>query len=419
MITCFNEHNIAPLNADHIGVYNDSGKKVGEIEFPNSFKPNSNKKLYSVGLISDTHYNDIDVDFDPEYVEPDENTDSQFNEDIINALQFFKNEKTDLICSAGDITTDKETHFFNFKSVCETYSPNIPVYSCKGNHDNTALWGISSEFLSYIQKEAEKNDNISIDDICSVGDGTSFLMSYSYSNTIPDVYIFLNLDYGESGTQAVSNETDELITDEERTHQYYNPAVLDWFEEKMEEYKNHRVFVFTHLFFRQKAGNNNGKYYQYYSNGRSRKYTLRGQQFIRLNELNNKYVNSVWFTGHSHYPWEYQLYDKKINICDYDSEFIEGNGTNGANIGSMVLLNKKCDSAYNVHIPSLARPLKIASSYMVDYEASEGGIMDVYEDYIDIKGVRFKSSEDSDYQNKYLPIAIYRLYVGGKNLKQM
>ena len=85
----------------------------------------------------------------------------------------------------------------------------------------------------------------------------------------------------------------------------------------------------------------------------------------------------------------------------------------------MVLLGKKYDSAYNVHIPSLARPLKIASSYEVDYEASEGGIMDVYKDYVDIRGIRFKSSNEQDYQNKYLPIATYRLYVGGKNIKQL
>lgn len=41
---------------------------------------------------------------------------------------------------------------------------------------------------------------------------------------------------------------------------------------------------------------------------------------------------------------------------------------------------------------------------------SEGAIVDVYEDHVDIRAIEFKGAGDSDYVTRYLPIAQYRLY---------
>ena len=40
---------------------------------------------------------------------------------------------------------------------------------------------------------------------------------------------------------------------------------------------------------------------------------------------------------------------------------------------------------------------------------SEGGIVDVYSDYIVLRGIVFKKESDSEYTNKYEPIAQYKL----------
>ena len=41
---------------------------------------------------------------------------------------------------------------------------------------------------------------------------------------------------------------------------------------------------------------------------------------------------------------------------------------------------------------------------------SEGAIIDVYENYIDIRAIEFKGANDADYVTRYLPISQYRLY---------
>lgn len=41
---------------------------------------------------------------------------------------------------------------------------------------------------------------------------------------------------------------------------------------------------------------------------------------------------------------------------------------------------------------------------------SEGAIVDVYEDHVDIRAIEFKGADDADYVTRYLPIAQYRLY---------
>ena len=138
----------------------------------------------------------------------------------------------------------------------------------------------------------------------------------------------------------------------------------------------------------------------------------------------NKYKNSIWFTGHSHYSWLWQTRDKNISICAHDSNFIEGDDSNGAPIGQIEVTGYKCDSAFNVHLPSLARPLKLGAngdSYnnVLDAKGSEGAIMDVYDDYVDIRGIIFKKSDSDEYINKYCPIATYRIPIGGKNIKQI
>ena len=98
------------------------------------------------------------------------------------------------------------------------------------------------------------------------------------------------------------------------------------------------------------------------------------------------YVNTIWFSGHSHWKWDMQKHQDRANVFrTYD------------NGGSP-------SSGWCVHIPSCANPSYsdgISTRETRPYE-SEGAIVEVYEDHIDILGLDLKNK-------KYLPIASYRL----------
>jgi hypothetical protein len=66
---------------------------------------------------------------------------------------------------------------------------------------------------------------------------------------------------------------------------------------------------------------------------------------------------------------------------------------------------------WTVHIPSCASPIDSngVSSRVSKPLESEGGIIDIYEDYIILRGIVFKKESDEDYTNKYEPIAQYKL----------
>lgn len=85
-------------------------------------------------------------------------------------------------------------------------------------------------------------------------------------------------------------------------------------------------------------------------------------------------------------------------------------------------------TGYNVHIPSTTRPL--ASNYGKNHVLSKPGdwssakkdadsagmIMDIYEDYVDIRGVSFKLNDwyPGEYINKYHPLGQYRIPIPSK-----
>jgi hypothetical protein len=109
--------------------------------------------------------------------------------------------------------------------------------------------------------------------------------------------------------------------------------------------------------------------------------------------MNERYLNSIWFSGHSHWKWYLQKYEDKANV--YRSYDDNGNPTCG----------------WTVHIPSCASPIDSngVSSRVSKPLESEGGIVDVYNDYIVLRGIVFKKEGDSEYTNKYEPIAQYKL----------
>ena len=347
------KNNVAPYSASKIGVYGSDGSRVGEIPL-GAFKPNYGERLYRFGLLSDVH-----------------NEDSQTTEnaqDFINALTELNNkESIEFICITGDLTQYSHstgniaTEMTLYQNNLNAARVNKPVYVTTGNHDCPGSTDV--DYTTFYQKAG-------LSDIApSSGATASYEVTKTHTTsggtTVTDHFLFLTMRRYEF------------------TSSTYYDADITWLGNKLEAYKNDRCFVFTHMFFPDYAGNLN----RIYPSGN----WLSGPQLTSLKNLIDSYPRSYWFSGHSHWKWYLQKYQDKANI--YPTS------------------NSGRTTGWAVHIPSCASPIDSDGSSRVSMPLqSEGGVVDVYEDYVDIRGIEFKGPGDSDYNMKYIPVAQYRLY---------
>lgn len=326
--SAFIDQNVAPATADAIGIYDEADVKVGTIAI-NGVKADNSGLLYSVGMLSDVHLNTQNSYYSDSFT------------DFDGALKFFNSSAVNVAftCTCGDISENGiEAEFAKFQEIVAA-NPSTPVYTTTGNHDATQS-GINEALWKQY-----------------TGHGLTYEVSKTLPNGKTDHYLFLGM--------SVWNFAEA-----------YTAANLMWIKSKLEVYKNDRCFVITHLFFPDGAGNLLG----IYPEGN----WLRGVQLNELKALREKYVNSIWFSGHSHWKWSLQQFEDKANIYKHQN------------------------SGWGVHIPSCAKPSDSdgtpGSSYarQEKKDQSEGAVINVYENHIDILGVDLIAG-------KYLPIATYRL----------
>lgn len=340
--TDFIKFNKAPNNADHIGVYDKDGTKIINVNL-GDFKPKLGKKLYSFGLLSDVHNAKASIVND--------------DQDFKNALKFFnEKENVKFTCICGDITENgSETQLNNYKTNVSTYSTDTDVYTCTGNHD-------CNNYSDTIWKQYT---------------GCKRCFSFIYNN---DVFVFFSMGHWDLGSTGKPYLLDDI----------------NWLEDILKENENKRVFIFTHLFFPDKAGNFNKIY-------PSRNW-LGGKQLERLNRLNELYLNSIWFSGHSHWMWYLQSLPDTVNGTE---------NSDRANIYRSFNDNNIPTCGWTIHVPSCAKPIDSDGQSRDDGDesdaCSEGAIVDVYDNYIILKGISFKDKSDIDYNTKYIPLAYYKL----------
>ncbi len=323
-LSTFIKENTLPKSIYTIGIYyKDSLKRFGEIDCLRK-KSDNKEKLYSFGVLSDIH-NQTD-----QYAECDA--------DIKKAIKFLEDdEKVDFTCICGDITLDGTLiELERYKNNIDTCNSNKPIYVVKGNHD-------------------AQNDGLN-DDIWERY--TNCKRNYVITKN-NDVFIFFSLAKYSLGREGTP----------------YSDDGIDWLRNQLNTYKNNRVFIFTHLFFPDKAGH----FKEIYNHENS----LRGREFFLLKQLRNHFPNAIWFSGHSHWKWYLQQYQENANIDK--------------------------DNSWTVHISSCAYPIDSKSedgglTWSRDTMPleSEGAIVDVYDDYVEIRSF--------DLKNKLcLPNACYKL----------
>lgn len=321
--TYLNSFNIAPYEANKIVVCKRGTTNViSSSSLPSQFLFDSSKygnKLYSFGALSDVH------------IDGDGTDERSSSSDFTKAIQFL-NSNANLICISGDLCNENGYNELSlFKNIVNSKA-NIPVYASRGNHD--CRYSIS-DFETYT--------------------GGSLYFEQTYNN---DKFIFLGMNTENYGNSCFTTEE------------------LDWLENKLESYKNQRVFLFFHVFMPNTCGNINSLYPWSGLDSSSSVVT-------RFINLMNTYKNVIYFSGHSHLEFACQKFGTNANIF-----------SNGS-------------TCHRVHIPSCAYPRKndkgTSSSDTYGYnEGSEGYLVDVYENCIVLRGRDFA-------KEKYLPIANYLL----------
>lgn len=319
--------NSAPEEAGAIGIYDAEGNRAGDISV-DGFKVSTGKPLYSIGMLSDVHC--------------EANSKAEALSDFQNALTFLNARNIVMTCICGDITENGTAEeLAMYRDIVSAYSPSTPVYTTTGNHDARSSGIKEDRWLEY------------------TGQPVIFEKSVTLPDGSKDHYLFLGMSRWNRDVP-------------------YKSEHISWLKGKLEEYKNERCFVITHLFFPDRAGNLN----YIYPVGNC----LQGAQHDELAALCDKYTNSIWFSGHSHWKWELQKYQDRANIYRGFNE--DGSPASG----------------WCVHISSCANPGKSDGISLRDGDLleSEGAILHIYEDHVDMLGIDFK-------KGKYLPIASYTL----------
>ena len=409
------KENIAPKEAVNILVCDENDNYLYTLPIDNIYfdlTHNYGFNYYRVGLVSDIHHDDI-CEYNGSIHNSTHSGNSHLEyEDLEHAIDFFKNNSVNFIACAGDISTNSINQVKSFHNHL-TKKYDRAFFTCKGNHDNAASYNNNEEWLANTMPSDALLQTSSITNLTffESGDRTSF-----YFNKGNDIYIFFNVDYGHGGStgdMALTKDDynyDNIDGVSKVSTRAYHPDTIKELNDILSRNVNHRCFVFTHQPFAQKAGN---VLYSYPNNTcattRSHTYVLNGIQFAILNEMHNHYKNSIWFSGHTHYQWKWQSFSNKANICNWDvlndnynyNDYNDWMRNNYNNYDENYSPDYK-ESAYAVHIPSLSRPLRPEKIYtdlgyndLIADPGSEAGIMDVYDDGVNIKGICFSNEQCS------------------------
>lgn len=332
--TSFISENIAPYAAHHIGVYNSQGTKIGRIKIDN-FKPEYGERLLRFGALSDVH-NSGSL-----------GSNYEVSEDFQNALSWLnQKESIAFTCITGDLTYNgnQTAEYELFCTNRDALSGGTPVYACTGNHDATSSGLNETMWKQYIGSDP----------------------TYYFFNEQANAYfVFFSMNKWSLGSSGTPYKEEDITT------------LSKWIQ-KMTKFS--KVFIFTHLFFPDRAGN----FKQIYSSGG----WLNGSQLTAIEAIADNNPNCVWLSGHSHWKWHLQQYETTAN-----------------------LYHNSADNSYDLHLPSCGYPFDSdgVSSRVSKPGESEGAVIDVYKDYVDVRAMVFKDSGDATWTNNYIPIGQYRL----------
>lgn len=256
----FIPQNIALQNTKKIGVYDSDGNRVVGIML-SGLTPVKKQKLYSFGLISDTH------------IQPASSGGDGYSIKLDNALGWFEEQGCEFVAHCGDITnhglwnsdgSSDLAQFAEYKRICDLH--NIPVYAACGNHDSyfKAITETLTELRTYT--------------------GHDLYFKVEQGN---DLFFFA----GQSSSAVpMSDET------------------LTWLTNELANSNGKRCFLFMHPCMRNDSGNALGAY-------ASNMYLETWGKLSTFQNLLRTY-NVTVFHGHSHLQFNCQEVDECANYTD-------------------------------------------------------------------------------------------------------
>ena len=259
----FIPQNTSPVGAKSIGVYGSNGQKVCDIPL-GGLAHYTGAKLYSFGLVSDTHLYKT---------EPAWRANAKFD----NTLTYLEGQGCVFCAHTGDITNSglftggdsvnmDAGQFVKYKEICDRHT--IPVYAICGNHDSyvNPITNNLSELKTYT--------------------GTDLYYTVTQGN---DLFIFLGQP---RGTTPMGDDA------------------LQWLSETLEANQNKRCFVFVHPHI--SSGNPLGAYTS------NNLFANWGANTDTFKDMLKQHKNVILFHGHSHTKFECQELDKRANYTDAD-----------------------------------------------------------------------------------------------------
>lgn len=243
--TDFIPQNVATQGARRIGVYDAEGNRVGQIPLGSLTPPNTVRKLYSFGAISDVHLSVADSE-----------------SDFARALKYLDAETVAFTCICGDITNNgNDTQLPRYKTLVDA-NAKTPIYAITGNHETYA-------------------NGSNIESLIATYTGHPLYYTFTHGN---DVFIMLGI-----------KSEGALFT----------AAELQWLYETLEANRNKRCFIFQHCMLGYgnvaTCGNANGMYQSHCWSGDGQ------TQMQVFKSLLVHYKNVVWFHGHSHLKFRLQV----------------------------------------------------------------------------------------------------------------
>jgi hypothetical protein len=348
------EYTASPEGATELAVYNEDDLKVASCEIPETKQFDEGELSYKFGLMSDVHYNRYSDYSDDDAVEA-----------FDNALKFMDSQGIDFVGMTGDLSTSAELSAYKKYNAAINKYPNMTVYTCMGNHDASFSYYEGNSrvynFSTNVNLKLKTDKNIkTVDDL-----GVDFVYEKN-----GDIFIFF------SQVQWKYSKSSFIVTDSQ----------LNWLEKNLNTYAGKNVFLFFHTYFASENGDvttavgnliNPGGYTYDLT------YVYGSKDEKRFRSLLNKYPNVTMFNGHSHWAYDQQKYNSKLNIGNIKDD----------NTGATL-----------VHISSVSAPRTIETDSAQRDEnngqKSEGTVAFKYKNSTVYTGVDFKNG-------RYLAYATY------------
>ena len=267
-----------------------------------------------------------------------------------------------------------DTKLYSFGVISDIHHQANDTYGAR--HDSPIVYGILNNLVDFVcacgDLTVQRNVLSELQEFKEYKDNYLTVPFYScngnhdtgFTNEQWNTYVGHNLNY------SFLRNNDLFIFMSMSSSDGYQDRDIQYLTDIVSNNNDKRIFVFMHFPIPGYAGLKNGQYYGFAS-GDSKINTL-----VDL-ITNNK--NVIMFSGHSHFKFDCQLQESQMNIYD-----------------------KNNTVAATISVPSSSLPREYNGRYLYDDTHSEGYIVDVYKDYIVVKGIDFIN-------NVYVPYASYKV----------